>query len=168
MSFPAVTLRDSVQLQLKLLKDHLHINSIASVIGGSLGGMQALEWSILGGHMVQSSVIIGCGARHTAWQIAISETQRQAIYSDYKWLDGHFKASDPPNKGLAVARMMAMTSYRSPASYDSKFGRNIDETGLYDVQSYLNYQVHSLTSTINFALKSRVCRARSFSHALMQ
>lgn len=103
--------------------------------------MQALEWTILGGDFVSSAVVIGCGARHTAWQIGISETQRQAIYADPKWKDGDFDLSDPPTSGLSVARQIAMISYRSAKSYELKFGREVDpKSGGFQVQSYLHYQ----------------------------
>ncbi len=113
-----VTLRDTVRIHLQLLKDHLKVTQVKSVIGGSLGGMQALEWALEGGpEYVKSVVTIGCGAAHTAWQIGISETQRQAIYADPKWMEGDFDPSDPPLVGLSLARQIAMLSYRTSARY---------------------------------------------------
>lgn len=113
-----------------------------------VGGMQALEMAILGSEhaphelpFVRSSIIIGCGAKHSAWQIGISETQRQAIYADDNWKGGRFSADQPPTKGLALARKMAMISYRSASAYEEKFGREKDpKTGLFQVQSYLKHQ----------------------------
>jgi homoserine O-acetyltransferase/O-succinyltransferase len=99
--------------------------------------MQALECCLLGGSLVNSAIVMGCGARHTAWQIAISETQRQAIYLDPQWYNNNHN-----NQGLSLARQIAMISYRSAASYEMKFGRTRDEKNdRYQVQSYLKYQV---------------------------
>jgi homoserine O-acetyltransferase len=171
ISFPSVTIRDTVRLHIKLITDHLGIHQIESVIGGSMGGMQVLEWLLLGkerGHgdsvvptlEIKSGVVIGCGARHTAWQIGISELQRQAIYDDPHWNNGNFyprarektetvelidRVSDChslPTKGLSLARKIAMMSYRSQVSFHQKFGREKDElTNRYQVQKYLDYQV---------------------------
>jgi homoserine O-acetyltransferase len=106
-----------------------------------MGGMQALEWALLGGDYVQSAVSIGCGAAHTAWQIATSEAQRQAIYADPKWNKGDVDMSDPPNGGLVVARQIAMLSYRTAKGYHGKFGRSKDETtGMFEARRYLEYQ----------------------------
>eukprot|EP00981_Chlorochromonas_danica_P006024 scaffold1247_cov170-Ochromonas_danica.AAC.2 len=139
---PEITLRDGVRLNLALLQDHLGVTRVQSVIGGSMGGMQALEWLLLAPkHFVKTAVVIGCNAQHTAWQIGISEAQRQAIYADPKWQNGRFDFSDPPLTGLAVARQMAMISYRSPGSYASKFQRDYcPRAGLFEVQKYLHYQ----------------------------
>eukprot|EP01038_Epipyxis_sp_PR26KG_P008272 gene8272-11197_t len=140
-SFPDVTIRDTVSLQIKLMKEHLGVSSVRCVIGGSMGGMQALEWAIMGEDFVRSSIIIGCGAKHSAWQIGISETQRQAIYADPLWHGGDIDPNNPPKSGLSVARQIAMISYRTKASYDLKFGREIDsKTGAWEVARYLEYQ----------------------------
>ena len=97
---------------------------------------------------VNAAVPIACGARHTAWQIAISETQRQAVYADPKWNNGRIDPHDPPNAGLSVARQIGMFSYRTPLGYAKKFGRALtDESGPsygsrapWQVKSYLEYQ----------------------------
>jgi homoserine O-acetyltransferase len=99
---------------------------------------------------VRSVIPIGCGAGHTAWQIAISECQRQAIYADPKWNNGHVDPDDPPNAGLAVARQIGMVSYRTNHGYESKFGRELaNESSLnypygkaaqWQVKNYLEYQ----------------------------
>eukprot|EP01033_Poteriospumella_lacustris_P014880 gene14880-10639_t len=148
IDFPTVSIRDGARLQLQMLREHLNITSVKSVIGGSMGGMQALEMAILGSEhaphelpFVRSSILIGCGAKHSAWQIGMSETQRQAIYADDNWKGGRFSADQPPTKGLALARKMAMISYRSATAYEEKFGREKDpKTGLFQVQSYLKHQ----------------------------
>lgn len=205
MDYPDVSVRDTVRLQLLMLKHELKINSIKCVIGGSFGGMQAMEYCVMAGatrpvggngHVsasnnnnnnlvpgtttrplfvgeknggtvgpygigefvtkrngriepfVRSAVPIACGAQHTAWQISISETQRQAIYADPKWRGGRYDPHDPPNAGLSVARQVAMVSYRTPLGYHKKFGRALtDESGPsygskapWQVKSYLEYQ----------------------------
>jgi len=122
--FPQVTIRDTVRLHMEMVTQQIGAKQVACVIGGSMGGMQALEWTLLGAPLVQSAVIIGCGARHSAWQIAISSTQRQAIFNDPKWNAGHVDPRDPPAAGLSLARQIAMISYRTADSFDSKFGRD--------------------------------------------
>lgn len=139
-NFPKITIRDSVRLHIKLLRDYLQIHSVYSVIGGSLGGMQALEWTLLAKDLVKSAVVIGCGAQHSAWQIGFSELQRKAIFMDQRWNDGNINFSDPPLSGLSLARQIAMMSYRTAESYATKFGRNHDNSGNWQVQNYLSYQ----------------------------
>jgi homoserine O-acetyltransferase len=140
MAFPDVSVQDTVRLQLHMLQDELKVSRIKCVIGGSFGGMQALEFAVQAGTAqspfaiycprvqqrvpwVQSVIPMACGAAHTAWQIAISEVQRQAIYADPKWKDGNPCMDDPPLSGLAVARQIGMISYRTPKAYEMKFGR---------------------------------------------
>ncbi|CEG35340.1 homoserine o-acetyltransferase [Plasmopara halstedii] len=148
--FPAVTLRDAIALQRRLLEDGLGVRQVQAVIGGSLGGMQTLEWAFQGSDYVKSFVAIACGAQHSAWQIGISELQRQAIYMDPNFCHGHYSSNSPPNAGIALARQIAMVSYRSHTAYVNKFGRCQEEPILSDklttkygrfvVQSYLKYQ----------------------------
>ena len=140
MAFPDVSVQDTVRLQLHMLQDELKVQRIQCVIGGSFGGMQALEFALQAGTAqspfamydprlkqnvpwVQSVIPMACGAAHTAWQIAISEVQRQAIYADPKWNNGNPSMEDPPLSGLAVARQIGMISYRTPKAYEMKFGR---------------------------------------------
>jgi len=159
-SFPDISVKDTVRLQLNMLREHLNLNSIKCVIGGSFGGMQALEFAAQAGTnsndfninsdepFVKSVIPIGCGVAHTAWQIAISETQRQAIYSDPKWNNGNPKWDDLPYQGLAVARQIGMISYRTHSGYQTKFGRTLSQTvtppygshAPWTVKSYLEYQ----------------------------
>lgn len=155
MEFPDVSVQDTVRLQLLMLQNCLRIRSIKSVIGGSFGGMQVMEYAVQGGAskfanffasdgddddnnnhtpqhhqqqqgggrprrpFVQSVIPIACGSYHTAWQIAISETQRQAIYKDPQWSINPLQATN----GLQVARQIAMISYRTHNGYSTKFGR---------------------------------------------
>lgn len=138
-SFPDVTIRDTVRLHMEVARS-LGVRSVACVVGGSMGGMQALEWGLIGGDFVRRCVVIGCGAAHTAWQIGISETQRQAVYMDPNWRGGDPDPLHPPAQGLSLARQIAMISYRTAKGYESKFGRQTDEAGQWQVRRYLAYQ----------------------------
>ena len=120
--FPRVTIRDQVRLQM-LLADHLGIRGIRFVIGGSMGGLQALEWPLLDPERVGAVVSIAAAGRHPAWCIAWSEAQRQALLADPKFRGGHYEPAHPPRQGLAAARAVAMVSYRSPVSLGVRFGR---------------------------------------------
>lgn len=137
--FPIVSVRDMVRLHQRLL-DSLGVQGVELVIGGSLGGMQALEFAIMD-LRVRSAVVIGMGKAHSPWAVGISHTQRQAIFNDPDWRGGFYDEGRPPAKGLALARMIAMNSYRSPEDFESKFGRRLqDGSDIYEVESYLNYQ----------------------------
>lgn len=141
VDFPKVSVRDTVNAHLDMVKNGIGANGIAAVVGGSLGGMQTLEWALCGGSYVKTIAPIACGAYHTAWQIGTSEAQRQAIYADPKWHGGRFDPSDPPTTGLSVARQMAMVSYRTAQAFHKKFGRDVDgKSGKFQVRSYLEYQ----------------------------
>jgi len=98
-----------------------------AVIGGSMGGMQTMEWGFCAPDLVKSLVSIAAGAKHTAWQIAISEAQRQAIYADPKWQGGCFDPADPPNNGLMIAREIAMVTYRTAKAFERKFSRRAQD-----------------------------------------
>jgi len=126
-TFPLCSIRDTVRLHGEMVQRSLGVTKVQAAIGGSMGGMQALEWGLIWPKLVRSLVVIGCGAKHTAWQIAISETQRQAIYTDRKWQGGHFNPADPPVEGLAVARQIAMVSYRTAKAFERKFSRRTQE-----------------------------------------
>ena len=138
--FPQATIRDTVGLHKKLL-DRLGVQQVAFAIGGSMGGMQALEWAFYG-NFVRGLVPIGVGGRHSAWCIGWSEAQRQAIFADPRWQAGRYDPADPPRAGLATARMMAMISYRSFDSFQARFGRQAKDDGTpgFSVESYLHYQ----------------------------
>ncbi len=148
--FPAVTLRDTVALHIKLLRDGLKVSSVRSVVGGSNGGCQALEWGALGKGFVQSVVAIACGARQNAWQIALNELQRQAIFTDPNYNMGAYDPKRPPARGLALAREIAMVSYRSYASLQRKFARRQqpqrwkdagpEPERIFAMESYLRHQ----------------------------
>ena len=142
-TFPAITIRDMVRAQ-HALATSLGVKRIRMVLGGSLGGMQVLEWALLYPDLVESAVFIASTARHSAWCIGLSEAQRQAIYADPRWREGRYDPADPPAAGLAVARMMAMLSYRSQPSFEMRFGRRPQTEDLFSVESYLRYQGQQL------------------------
>ena len=123
--FPTpVTIRDNVRLQRKLL-DHLGVKHLRMAIGGSMGSMLALEWCATYPDFVTELVLIaGCG-RHTDWAIGIGEAQRFSIMADAKYKGGDYDPDDQPKAGLATSRMMAMLSYRAPASVDERFSRSV-------------------------------------------
>jgi homoserine O-acetyltransferase len=137
-SFPDVTIRDLVRLQAALL-DALGVRRLRLVVGGSMGGMQVLEWALLFPGRVEAIAPIAVSARHSAWCIGLSEAQRQAIYADPRWRGGHYPPDDPPEAGLAAARMVAMCTYRSRESLEGRFGRGLAEPGLFGVQGWLHH-----------------------------
>jgi homoserine O-acetyltransferase len=149
-TFPAVTVRDMVRAQ-QALASALGVKRVRMVIGGSLGGMQVLEWALLYPELVESSVFVASTARHSAWCIGLSEAQRQAIYADPRWKDGRYDPADPPSAGLAAARMMAMLSYRSQPSFEMRFARRPQTEDLYAIESYLRYQGQQLVDRFDAA-----------------
>lgn len=108
----------------KLILDDLGVKQIAAVVGGSMGGMLALEYAYFGKDYVRAIVPIATSSRHSAWCISWGEAQRQSIYSDPKYEDGYYPFDDPPTSGLGAARMSALLTYRSRDSFESRFGRN--------------------------------------------
>lgn len=147
MRFPVITISDMVRLQ-KMLIDHLGIERLLSVSGGSMGGMQALEWTAAYPHSVASSIPIAATAHHSAQQIAFNEVGRQAIMADPDWQEGNFYSSKPPARGLAIARMIGHITYMSDASMREKFGRRLrgkDAFGFdfsvdFEVENYLRHR----------------------------
>ncbi|GJJ73822.1 homoserine O-acetyltransferase/O-succinyltransferase [Entomortierella parvispora] len=122
--FPLATIRDDVRLH-KLILDDLGVKSVAICIGGSMGGMQVLEWSFFGPDYIKAIVPIATSAKHSAWCISWGEAQRQSIYSDPNYLDGYYTPEHPPSVGLGAARMAALLTYRSRNSFESRFGRKV-------------------------------------------
>ncbi len=157
-SFPQITLRDMVQVQGDLVRA-LGIRSIRSVIGGSLGGMQVLEWALLHPEMVRSIVPIANSARHSAWAIGLSEAQRQAIVADPRWAGGRYDPADPPVAGLAAARMMAMCTYRGWESFEERYSRRSQDADLFAIESYLRYQGQQLVDRFDAATYHALTRA---------
>ncbi|WP_294204615.1 homoserine O-acetyltransferase [uncultured Sphingomonas sp.] len=125
MRFPVITIRDMVRAQAMLL-DHLGVGQLKAVVGGSMGGMQALSWAATFPERVRACVMVASTARHSAQNIAFHEVGRQAIMADPKWNGGaYYEANDPPAAGLAVARMAAHITYLSEAGLTEKFGRRL-------------------------------------------
>jgi homoserine O-acetyltransferase len=139
MSFPQITIADMVRLQ-KMLIDHLGIDRLLTVSGGSMGGMQALEWAATHPDRVASAIPIATTARHSAQQIAFNEVGRQAIMADPDWNGGDYYGSRLPGRGLAVARMVGHITYMSDESMREKFGRKLRTPDQFEVESYLKYR----------------------------
>ena len=145
--FPMVTVSDWVNCQ-ALLADHLGIKVWHSVIGGSLGGMQALNWSITYPDRIRKAVVIAAAPKLSAQNIAFNEVARQAIITDSDYQDGYYlKAGKSPKRGLRLARMVGHITYLSDEAMRDKFGRELKEGKLnfgydaeFEVESYLRYQ----------------------------
>jgi len=152
--FPLVSIRDNVRAQAKLL-DSLAIDRLRLAIGGSIGGMQALEWSILFPERVERAVVIGVSPLG-AMGLALNHVQRKAIQDDPEWLGGNYLPHRQPRRGLSLARQIAMLSYKSGPLFEERFGRNpnrngeepwmLDDDGRgliggrFDVAGYLDHQ----------------------------
>ncbi|HPP44726.1 MAG TPA: homoserine O-acetyltransferase [Methanomassiliicoccaceae archaeon] len=146
-SFPVVTIKDMVNAQ-KMLVDRLGITQLFAVAGGSMGGMQALQWAVSYPEMMRKAVVIASTAYSTPQQIAFNAVGRKAIISDPAWNKGDYYGRRPPSDGLSLARMVGHITYLSDESMLHKFGRNLQgkETVGFDfstdfqVESYLNHQ----------------------------
>ena len=152
--FPLVSIRDNVRAQAQLL-DSLGIRRLRLVLGGSIGGMQALEWAIHDPERVERAVIIGV-APLSAMGLALNHLQRQAIQNDPDWAGGNYLPQRPPRQGLALARQIGMLSYKSAGLFDERFARNPNRNGenpwehddrgggliggRFDIAGYLDYQ----------------------------
>jgi len=142
-TFPVITIRDMVKTQ-KYLLDHFGIKKLLAVVGGSMGGMQVLQFTALYPDAAHSAIPIACSASHSAQNIALNELGRQAIMADPNWN----KENSIPDKGLAVARMAAHITYLSKKGLQEKFGRKLQDKGSlkfsfdadFQIESYLRYQ----------------------------
>jgi homoserine O-acetyltransferase len=147
LSFPMITVADMARAEVMLI-DALGIDTLFAVIGGSLGGMQVLQWAADYPDRVYSAICIAAAARHSAQNIAFHEVGRQAIMADPDWRAGAYaEAGVRPEKGLAVARMAAHITYLSEPALQRKFGRELQRDGLswgfdadFQVESYLRHQ----------------------------
>src|SRR6202011_4319329 len=127
LDFPVITVRDMVRAQAMLL-DHLGIESLFSIAGGSMGGMQVLQWAASYPQRVFAALPIACAARHSAQNIAFHEVGRQAVMADPDWRNGRYLTEGTsPRRGLAVARMAAHITYLSDAALHRKFGRELQD-----------------------------------------
>ncbi len=150
MYFPVVTIADIVRAQ-KALVDFLGVPRLLAAVGGSMGGMQVLEWSVRYPEMLAAAVPLATTPRHSALNIAFNEIARQAIMADPKWNNGFYYDTEPPGLGLAVARMIGHVTYLSDEAMRQKFGRRLQDKHAFtfdmdqdvpdfQVESYLRYQ----------------------------
>ncbi|MGH2346602.1 MAG: homoserine O-acetyltransferase MetX [Chloroflexota bacterium] len=145
--FPVVTVGDMVRAQARLL-DHLGVSRLAAVAGGSMGGMQALHWAVHYPQRVARTIVLASCARLTAQALAFNEVGRQAIMGDPRWRGGHYDPADPPNGGLAAARMIGHLTYLSAVGMEQRFGRRLQDRQSpsfsfgadFQVESYLRHQ----------------------------
>ena len=170
MRFPVITIRDMVRAQ-ALLLDHLGIARLHAVVGGSMGGMQALGWAATFPDRVASALVIASTARHSAQNIAFHEVGRQAIMADADWRDGaYYDDGRAPTAGLAVARMAAHITYLSEAGLTAKFGRRLQARDVksfgfdadFQVESYLRHQGLSFTDRFDANSYLYITRAMDY------
>ncbi|MFN8514215.1 MAG: homoserine O-acetyltransferase [Chloroflexia bacterium] len=164
--FPLVTVPDLVRAQ-KLLIDRLNVRRLAAVIGGSLGGMQALEWAVRYPALLDRVGIIAAAGRLDPQGIALNEIGRRAIMLDPRWQDGNYLPGEGPDEGLAVARMVGMVTYHSKESMAMRFGRRPASRPVrratlgstFEVEGYLHYHGDALVSRFDAHSYLRQCRA---------
>ncbi len=147
LDFPIITVSDMVRVQKKLI-EHLGIEQLFAVIGGSMGGMQALSWSVTYPDSIKFCIPIAATSKSSPQQIAFNEVRRRAVMSDPKWRGGDYYGDEPPRDGLSLARMIGHITYLSDESMHQKFGRNLQNKKNYsfdfstdfEVESYLHHQ----------------------------
>jgi homoserine O-acetyltransferase len=146
LRFPMITIGDMVNAQLRLVR-HLGISRLLSVAGGSMGGMQVLEWMSSHPDFIASAIPISIALRHSPQQIAFNEVGRQAIMADPRWNEGNYYSAAHPDRGLAVARMVGHITYMSDKSMEEKFGRRKKDekqpfkfTADFEVEGYLHHR----------------------------
>ena len=169
IDFPPVTIADMVRAQ-KLLVEHLGIARLFAVVGGSMGGMQALQWAALYPDHVFAAVPVATAAHHSAQNIAFHEVGRQAIFADPDWQGGrYFESGRVPARGLAVARMAAHITYLSEQALTRKFGRRLrgGETltlfgDMFEVESYLRHQGSAFVSRFDANSYLTITRAMDY------
>ena len=170
IDLPVITVRDMVRAQ-AMLVDRLGIDTLLCVIGGSMGGMQVLQWAASYPERVFAAVPIACAARHSSQNIAFHEVGRQAVMADPDWCGGKYaEFGKSPRKGLAVARMAAHITYLSEEALHRKFGRQLqDRTALtfgfdadFQIESYLRHQ--GMTFVDRFDANSYLYMTRSMDY----
>ncbi len=170
LHFPVITIRDMVRAQAMLI-DHLKIESLFCVAGGSMGGMQVLEWAASYPGRVFSALPIATAAKHSAQNIAFHEVGRQAIMADPEWGEGDYITKGTnPRKGLAVARMAAHITYLSEAALHRKFGRSLQDREAvsykfdadFQVESYLRHQGSSFVERFDANSYLYITRAMDY------
>ena len=169
MDFPIFTIKDMVNLQLKLI-DSMQIKKLFSVIGGSMGGMQVLEWAASYPNRIYSAIPIATSYRHSAQNIAFHEVGRQAIMNDPDWYKGNYYQKElKPRQGLSVARMIAHITYLSEGAFQKKFGRDMQSKVLswgfdadFQVESYLRHQGSSFVDRFDANSYLYITRAMDY------
>ena len=146
LDFPMITIRDMVEVQRQLI-DQLGIGRLLSVAGGSMGGMQALQWAASYPDRIKSAIPIATGLKHSPQQIAFDEVGRQAIMADPAWNNGDYYGTGQPGRGLALARMIGHITYMSDESMEKKFSRKLKNKDYnfsfnpdFEVEGYLHYK----------------------------
>lgn len=143
LEFPVITIKDMVKVQKKLV-DSFGINQLYAIIGGSMGGMQVLEWLVTYPSMMKKAVPIATTALSSPQQIAFNEVGRQAIFSDPNWNNGNYYGTGKiPENGLSLARMIAHITYLSDESMDIKFGRDLQDKDEISYDFSIDFQVES-------------------------
>jgi homoserine O-acetyltransferase/O-succinyltransferase len=148
--FPEVTVGDQVRVE-AALADSLGIERWACVVGGSMGGMRALEWAVGLPDRVATLFFLASGAVASADQIGTQTTQQAAIRADRRWSGGDYPLDDPPVDGLGVARRIAHLTYRSALELDARFGTHVQDDGRFAVASYLDHHADKLTARFDAA-----------------
>ena len=155
LDFPVITIKDMVKAQESLL-DHLKINKLLCATGGSMGGMQALQFCATYPEKTFSAIPIACSSSHSAQNIALNELARQAIMADPVWDDGKYVLKNTqPKNGLAVARMVGHISYLSEKGMQEKFGRKLQEKADYEFSFNADFQVESYLRHQGYAFVER-------------
>ena len=170
LDFPIVTVGDWVRLQERLIT-HLGIERLYAVVGGSLGGQQALEWSLAYPHRVERAIILASSARLSAQGLGFNVVARNSILNDIHFNDGNYYDGDSPAQGLAIARMLGHITYLSETSMRDKFGRRYRESGRrpgfhlgvdFEVESYLEYQGQSFVTRFDANSYLYITRAMDY------
>lgn len=156
-SFPQITVRDMVYAQKRLLDD-LGIPRLMLVIGGSMGGMQALEWAVTYPDFMEGVAVIAAPGYASAQSIAYNKVGRDAVMLDHAWQQGNYYGGPGPVRGMSIARALGMITYQSDASMTRKFGRNV-RNGNFEVENYLDYQGERLVK--RFDANSYLCLLRA-------
>ena len=146
LSFPLITISDMVNAQKQLI-DHLGIEKLLCVVGGSMGGMQVLQWVASFPQMVGSAIPMATTLKHSPQQIAFDEVGRQAVMADLDWQQGNYYGKSKPERGLSVARMIGHITYMSDKSMEKKFSRKLKDKNYsfsfktdFEVEGYLRYK----------------------------
>lgn len=168
LDFPLITIADMVRVQKKLVES-LGIKKLLSVCGGSMGGMQVLEWVASYPDMVASAIPIATTLKHSPQQIAFDEVGRQAVMADADWREGNYYESNQPERGLAIARMIGHITYMSDESMEKKFSRRLKDESYsfsfasdFEVEGYLRYRGDSFVKRFDANSYLYITRAMDY------